>query len=62
LDLAVLGAARQDYEAYAAAVHREYSWVPEPLWVEGRRKVLERFELKYNGANGKFSIRFIRPT
>jgi hypothetical protein len=26
------------------------------------RRVLERFELKYNGANGKFSLRFIRPT
>jgi predicted metal-dependent HD superfamily phosphohydrolase len=43
LDLAVLGAAREDYESYAAAVRREYAWVSEPRWIEGRRGVLERF-------------------
>jgi predicted metal-dependent HD superfamily phosphohydrolase len=43
MDLAVLGAAKEDYDSYAAAVRREYSWVPEPLWIDGRRKVLERF-------------------
>ena len=43
LDLAVLGAAKEDYDSYAAAVRREYAWVPEPLWIEGRRKVLEKF-------------------
>ena len=43
MDLAVLGAATEDYDSYAAAVRREYAWVPEPLWIGGRRKVLEKF-------------------
>jgi predicted metal-dependent HD superfamily phosphohydrolase len=43
MDLAILGAPPDDFEHYAAAVRREYSFVPEPLWVEGRRKVLDQF-------------------
>ena len=43
MDLAILGAAKEEYDSYTAAVRREYSWVPEPLWTEGRRKVLEKF-------------------
>jgi predicted metal-dependent HD superfamily phosphohydrolase len=43
MDLAILGAAPDDYDAYASAVRREYAWVSEPLWIEGRRKVLKRF-------------------
>jgi predicted metal-dependent HD superfamily phosphohydrolase len=43
MDLAILGSEPAAFDAYEAAVRREYSWVPEPLWVEGRRKVLENF-------------------
>src|SRR5437879_6228102 len=42
-DLAILGAAPDEFAAYEAAVRREYDWVPEPLWRTGRRKVLESF-------------------
>jgi predicted metal-dependent HD superfamily phosphohydrolase len=43
MDLAILGSAREEFAAYEEAVRREYGWVPEALWVAGRRKVLERF-------------------
>ncbi|MDF9789511.1 putative metal-dependent HD superfamily phosphohydrolase [Methylorubrum extorquens] len=43
LDLAVLGAPRPVYEAYAAAIRREYAAVPEAAWRFGRAGVLERF-------------------
>jgi len=43
MDLAILGSAPEEFAAYEAAVRREYAWVPEPLWIEGRRKVLESF-------------------
>jgi predicted metal-dependent HD superfamily phosphohydrolase len=42
-DLAVLGADLDAYDAYAAAVRREYAWVPEEAWRSGRRRVLEGF-------------------
>lgn len=43
MDLAILGSAPDAFAAYEAAVRREYAWVPDALWIEGRRKVLERF-------------------
>jgi predicted metal-dependent HD superfamily phosphohydrolase len=43
MDLAILGSTPDDFAAYEAAVRREYAWVLEPLWIEGRRKVLESF-------------------
>lgn len=43
LDLAVLGAPRPVYEAYAAAIRREYAAVPEAAWRFGRAGVLDRF-------------------
>jgi predicted metal-dependent HD superfamily phosphohydrolase len=43
MDLAILGSPPDNFASYEAAVRREYDWVPEPLWVEGRRKVLESF-------------------
>src|SRR5882672_6695867 len=43
MDLAILGAAPDAFAAYEEAVRREYAWVPEPLWVKGRGKVLESF-------------------
>lgn len=43
IDLAILGAGRAAYDAYAAGVRAEYAQVPEPLWRAGRRGVLQRF-------------------
>lgn len=42
-DLAILGAAPADYDHYAQAIRREYAWVPEDRYREGRRKVLINF-------------------
>lgn len=42
-DLAVLGADPETYDRYAAAVRREYAWVPEADYCAGRRRVLEGF-------------------
>jgi predicted metal-dependent HD superfamily phosphohydrolase len=43
MDLAILGSAPDEFAAYEAAVRREYGWVPDALWIEGRRKVLQAF-------------------
>lgn len=43
LDLAVLASAPADYDAYAAAIRREYAHVPEALYREGRARVLQGF-------------------
>lgn len=43
LDLAVLGASPAAYRAYAAAIRREYAWVPEPDYRSKRAAVLARF-------------------
>jgi predicted metal-dependent HD superfamily phosphohydrolase len=42
-DLKVLSAEPQVYDAYASAIRREYAWVPDAQYREGRRGVLERF-------------------
>jgi predicted metal-dependent HD superfamily phosphohydrolase len=42
-DLAILGAAPERYDAYVAAVRREYAWVPEGAWRTGRTEVLDSF-------------------
>jgi predicted metal-dependent HD superfamily phosphohydrolase len=42
-DLAILGAAPADYARYAAAIRREYAWVPEDQYRAGRAAVLRRF-------------------
>jgi predicted metal-dependent HD superfamily phosphohydrolase len=42
-DLAVLGAPEEEYDRYAAAIRREYGWVPDDRYREGRADVLERF-------------------
>lgn len=42
-DLAILGAATADYDAYAETIRREYAWVPDAHYREGRRRVLETF-------------------
>jgi len=42
-DLAVLGTPPDEYDAYAAAIRREYAWVEEAAYRAGRAAVLERF-------------------
>lgn len=43
IDLATLGANAEQYEAYAEAIRKEYDWVPEDEYREGRTKVLQGF-------------------
>jgi predicted metal-dependent HD superfamily phosphohydrolase len=43
MDLAILGSAAAEFDAYEAAVRREYDWVAEPQWKLGRRAVLTAF-------------------
>ncbi|HEX8151356.1 MAG TPA: hypothetical protein VF591_29515 [Pyrinomonadaceae bacterium] len=42
-DLSILGAEGETYLAYREAIRREYSWVPEAAYREGRLKVLTNF-------------------
>ena len=42
-DLLILAAPPDEYEAYRRDIRREYTWVPEPEWRVGRRRVLEHF-------------------
>ncbi len=42
-DLAVLGAPEAEYLIYAAAIRREYAWVPDEAYRAGRAKVLREF-------------------
>lgn len=42
-DLAILGAPEDTYAAYNEAIRREYAWVPEEAYREGRLKVLTNF-------------------
>lgn len=42
-DLAILGAAGEEYDRYAAAIRREYAWVPEEPYRAGRAEVLQTF-------------------
>jgi predicted metal-dependent HD superfamily phosphohydrolase len=42
-DLAILGSAPAAFAAYEQEVRLEYGWVPEPLWIAGRRQVLAGF-------------------
>jgi predicted metal-dependent HD superfamily phosphohydrolase len=43
MDLSILGSTPGHFAAYEDAVRREYGWVPDALWREGRRKVLRGF-------------------
>src|SRR5712692_6374399 len=42
-DLAILGASESVYRDYAEKIRREYGWVPESEYRQGRRRVLESF-------------------
>lgn len=43
MDLAILASDESAYDAYAAQIAREYDWVPEVAYRQGRRRVLEGF-------------------
>jgi len=43
IDLAILGAEPAAYDNYSAAVREEYAHVPDPLWRQGRARVLQHF-------------------
>ncbi|MGX7872627.1 HD domain-containing protein [Mesorhizobium sp. ORM6] len=43
MDLSILGAAPDAFDAYERAVRREYDWVEEPMWRAGRSAVLNSF-------------------
>lgn len=43
MDLAALGGSVAAFDAYEAAVRREYGWVDDAGWRAGRRAVLESF-------------------
>jgi predicted metal-dependent HD superfamily phosphohydrolase len=43
MDLAILGSSEADFDVYDAAVRREYDWVEEAQWRQGRRAVLAGF-------------------
>jgi predicted metal-dependent HD superfamily phosphohydrolase len=42
-DLVILGASESAYRDYAANIRREYVWVPESDYRQGRRRILEHF-------------------
>jgi predicted metal-dependent HD superfamily phosphohydrolase len=42
-DLSILAAPQVEYDLYAAAIRREYAWVPEADYRAGRAGILERF-------------------
>ena len=43
LDTSILGAPGEVYQEYGRAIRKEYSWVPDVLYREGRMKVLNDF-------------------
>ena len=43
MDLAILGTPPETYQAYAAAIRAEYSWVPGFFYRRARRQILEGF-------------------
>ena len=43
IDLSILGAEPEVYDAYSAAIRREFEWVPEPDYRNKRADVLARF-------------------
>jgi len=43
MDLSILGAAPEAFDAYEQAVRREYAWVEEPAWKAGRGAALQNF-------------------
>jgi predicted metal-dependent HD superfamily phosphohydrolase len=40
IDLSILATPPELYDAYCAAVRKEFAWVPEPLFLQGRARLL----------------------
>lgn len=43
IDLSILGAAPERFDAYELEIRAEYAWVPEVLFRATRRKILAEF-------------------
>ncbi|MEP9388233.1 hypothetical protein [Mesorhizobium sp. KR9-304] len=43
MDLSILGAPKNAFDSYEAAVRREYAWVDDKAWRTGRTAVLRKF-------------------
>ena len=43
MDLSILGAANEDFDAYEAGIRQEYDFVPEQQYCSARGQILERF-------------------
>jgi len=43
MDLAILGSSEERYREYSQAIRKEYAWVTESAYREGRQKVLKHF-------------------
>jgi predicted metal-dependent HD superfamily phosphohydrolase len=62
MDLAILGSEPALFDAYEAAVRREYEWVDEPAWRSGRAAVLQRFlDRQAIFQTGTFRRRYEQP-
>lgn len=62
MDLSILGAEPDAFDAYEGAVRREYSWVEEPMWRAGRSAVLKTFlARKHIFHTEEFQQRFEAP-
>jgi predicted metal-dependent HD superfamily phosphohydrolase len=48
MDLAILASTPNEFAAYEQGVRCEYAWVPEAVWIAGRRRVLETFMMRAN--------------
>src|SRR5215813_12592871 len=46
LDTSILGAPEDIYKEYSQAIRKEYSWVPDVLYQEGRIKILNDFLMR----------------
>lgn len=43
IDLSTLGASPEDFQRYSESIRKEYFWVPEEEYRQGRKATLERF-------------------
>jgi predicted metal-dependent HD superfamily phosphohydrolase len=59
IDLAILGAPEARFEEYETQIHREYEWVPEPVFRPTRARILQQFlERERIYSTAPFAARF----